>query len=85
MRRSPSPLRALSSPSADIGVDVTGRLKFRSAFVPHISQEPEFSGTSLGQFVGSIDAREWGTPSRLAGDVSRRGAAPQPFSEEEKI
>ena len=86
MRRSPSPLRALSSPSADFGVDVMGRPKLRSAFLPHVSQDIEFPSASLGQFVGSIYAREWGSPtSRLVGDASWTGAAPQPFSEEEKI
>jgi hypothetical protein len=86
MRRSPTPLRAISSPSAELGVDVGGRIGLRSAFLPHISHEPDFPSTSLGHFVGSIDAREWGSPTvRLVGDASRTVAAPQPFSEEEKI
>ena len=77
MRRSPSPLRAISSPSAELGVDVGGRIGLRSAFLPHITPEPEFPSTSLGHFVGSINAREWGSPmSRLRGDANRTGAAP---------
>jgi len=83
MRRSLPPLRALSSPSAELGVDGTCRSGLRSAFLPHNNQEPEVSRSSLGYFVGS-NAREWSSPSQLAGDASRPGAAPQPqFSEEE--
>ena len=86
MRRTQPFVRAISSPSAELGVDVGGRVGLRSAFLPHISQEPEFSRTSIGYFVGSIDAQPWGSPmNRLAGDASRFGVAPQPFSEEEKI
>ena len=33
MRRSPSPLRVTSSPSAELGVDVGGRPQLRSAFL----------------------------------------------------
>jgi hypothetical protein len=82
MRR--SPLRAISSPSAEQSVDVAGRSRLRSAFLPHITQEPEVSRTSLGHFVGSTDAQDWSSPSQLAGDANRPGPAPQPqFSEEE--
>jgi hypothetical protein len=84
MRRSLPPLRAISSPSAELGVDGTGRSQLRSAFLPHNNQEPEVSRSSLGYFVGSTDVQEWSSPSQLAGDASRPGAAPQPqFSEEE--
>lgn len=84
MRRSPSPLRAISSPCAELGVDVGGRPKLRSAFVPHTIQGTEVLGYRFEHF-GSTDAQDWSSPSPLAGDASRPGAAPQPFSEEEKI
>lgn len=57
MRRSSTPLRATSSPSAGNGVDVKGRPKLRSAFLLHTRQEPEFPKPSLGLSVGSTDAQ----------------------------
>jgi hypothetical protein len=85
MRRSLPPLRALSSPSAELGVDGTGRSQLRSAFLPHL-KEPEVSRSSLGYFVGSTDAQKGARPiCRHPGDViAGPSAAPQPqFSEEE--
>ena len=85
MRLSQPSLRAISSPSAELGVDVGGRIGLRSAFLPHINQDPEFPSSSRGHFVRSIDAWELGSPtSPLVGDPSRTVAAPQPISKEEK-
>jgi len=83
MRRSLSPLRATSSPSAELGVDVEGRPKLRSAFLPHITQEPEVSELAFGPFMGSTDATFGAHPFRPAGDPAGPSAAPHPFSEEE--
>ena len=86
MRRSLPPLRAISSPSAELGVDGTGGSQLRSAFLPHINQEPEVSGSSLGYFAGLTDAQNGARPiCRHPGDViAGPSAAPQPqFSEEE--
>jgi hypothetical protein len=86
MRRSLPPLRAISSPSAELGVDGTGRSQLRSAFLPHLNQEPAVSRSSLGYFVGSTDAQKGARPiCRHPGDViAGPSAAPQPqFSEEE--
>jgi hypothetical protein len=86
MCRSLPPLRTTSSPSAEPGVDLKDRPELRSAFLPHLNQEPKVARTSPGYFVGSTDVQEWSSPSQLAGDASRPGAAPQPhFSEEEKL
>lgn len=57
MRRSLSPLRVTSSASAELGVDVGGRPKLRSAFLPHITQEPEVPDFDVGHFVDSTDAQ----------------------------
>ena len=82
MRRSPSPLRAISSPSAEPGVD-GGRTGLRSAFLPHTTQEPEVSDIDLGHFVDSTDAPPGARHFQLAGDLAGSGAAPRPISEEE--
>ena len=82
MRRSQSPLRAISSPSAEPGVD-GGRIGLRSAFLPHMTQEPEVSGFVLGHFVGSIDASPGARHFQPAGDPAGSSAAPHPISEEE--
>lgn len=86
MRRSPSPLRATSSPSAELGVDVKDRPGLRSAFLPHLNQEPEVPRSNLGYFMGSTDAQNGARLiCRHPGDViAGPSAAPQPqFSEEE--
>jgi hypothetical protein len=83
MRRSPSPLRAISSPSAELGVDVR-RPGLRSAFLPHIIQEPGLSDLAFGYFPGSTDAQSGARSSQPDGDLARFSAAPHPFSEEEK-
>lgn len=78
MRRSPTPLRAISSPSAEPGVD-GGRIGFRSAFLPHITQEPEVSEFVLGHLVGSTDAPNGAHHFQPAGDLAGSGAAPHPI------
>ena len=83
MRRSPSPLRVTSSPSAELGVDVR-RPQLRSAFIPHMIEEPELSGLTAGHFMGSTNAtrgaRSFGQLETCAGS----SPAPHPISEEEK-
>jgi hypothetical protein len=79
MRRSPSPLRATSSPSAERGIDVGGRPKVRSALIRHIVQEPEMFDFSVGQFVGSTVAQRGVRSSRPAGDLAGVSAALHPI------
>jgi hypothetical protein len=83
MRRSPSPLRVTSSPSAETGVDVR-RPRLRSAFLPHIIQEPGVSDLAFGYFPGSIDAPQGARSSDQLETCARSSAAPHPISEEEK-
>jgi hypothetical protein len=82
MRRSPSPLRATSSPSAELGVDVAGLRNMRQACFQPFNQQPEVSSFCLGHLVGSthpqIGARSM---CRHPGDViAGPSAAPNPQS-----
>ena len=80
MRRSVPPLRATSSPSAEVGVDVAGLRNMRQACLQPFNQQPEVPSFYLGHLVGSthpqIGARSM---CRHPGDViAGPSAAPHP-------
>jgi hypothetical protein len=79
MRPSQPPLRANSSPSAELGVDVGGRARVRSAFIPHITREPKVAELSLGHFVGSTDATRGARSSGQSETCAGPSAAPNIF------
>jgi hypothetical protein len=80
MRRSHTPLRVTSSPSAEVGVDVAGLRNMRHACFQPFDQQPEVSSLYLGHLVGSTHA-QIGARSmcRHPGDmIAGPSAAPQP-------
>lgn len=56
MRRSLTPLRATSSPAAELGVDAAGLRNMRQACFQPFNQQPEDPSFCLGHFVGSTHA-----------------------------
>jgi hypothetical protein len=80
MRRSRTPLRVTSSPSAEAGVGVAGLRNMRQACFQSFNQQPEVSSLCLGHLVGpthpQIGARSM---CRHPGDtIAGPSAAPNP-------
>jgi hypothetical protein len=80
MRRSLTPLRATSSPSAEFGVDIAGLRSMRQACFQSFNRQPEVPSFSLGHFVGSTHAPIGAlSMCRHPGNViAGLSAAPQP-------